>query len=232
MLQTSDQNIPRDMDQWGYYLRGRLHERSPGYQELLVAIRDIPTEMHYDPEELSAPVVDSTGRPRQKKFRIPSRIDSGQKICLGHILLLDRREKELEFFTFGGTLTVISEDDEEVVYRIRSEAPILPLTTGRVGEEIPAQLASEAEALLGEARAEWKGDNVNFACRLVREGPMRLYIAIINSVLVRFEDNRNLRDMYEDFYAALREEKRWLQKTGQWPSSRPTVQQLLQRIDG
>lgn len=184
--------------------------------------------MHYDPEELTVHVVDKVGGPREKKFRLSPSIASAQRIGLGRIVLRDRVGKDLEFFTFGGTLSVLSEEEAEVVYTMQSEAPILPLTTERVAEEIPDQFAIEAEALISEARAKWGEDDSGFACRLAEQDALSIYIAVINSVLVRYENNRDLRRMYADFYAALHQEKHWLQKEGQWPSSPPIVHQLLQ----
>jgi hypothetical protein len=40
------------MENQGYYLLPKFHPHSPGYTGLLVAIRERPTGMHFDPESI------------------------------------------------------------------------------------------------------------------------------------------------------------------------------------
>jgi hypothetical protein len=50
------------------------------------------------------------------------------------------------------------------VYTLRSPAPILELTEPE--DSVPAQLASETEAMMGQVQARWGSNDAGFARRL------------------------------------------------------------------
>jgi hypothetical protein len=69
------------------------------------------------------------------------------------VSLYDRVEKQVEFFTFGGTVDVVS-DSGALIYAFRSSAPILELTSPE--ETASDQLAYEAEGILAETEEQWE----------------------------------------------------------------------------
>jgi hypothetical protein len=138
---------------WGYRVFPRPGGGNLGYGELAVAIRERPTHQHFDPLRLRFRLLDPEGdvRWRTASWRVPV-MDSG-RICPGPVTLADRYEKEVEFFTFGGAVDVIS-NPIALVYLFTSAAPILELTAK--ANAVSDQLASEAEEIIGRVGEQWQ----------------------------------------------------------------------------
>jgi len=86
----------------GYRLLAPHHRGSPGHSGLLVALRDLPTGRHFDPEALSLVLRDAEGLAQEvllTRGQIP--FPAGH-VCPGPIVVSDWRDKRLHFFTFGG----------------------------------------------------------------------------------------------------------------------------------
>jgi hypothetical protein len=219
-----EQSVLELMRNWGYYLLPKSHDESPGYTGLLVAIRKQPTGQHFDPQTLHLRLRDEKGVAR---WRAPSWImpleESAGRVCPGHVSLRDRHDKSVEFFTFGGSLEVASGRDE-IVYALRSPAPILELTAHETAADL---LASEAESLMAEAEAKWGRDEEGFNQRLAEVDPLELYAATLQSILLHYELAQTLEKVYHAFYEGLLQEKGWLVAQDLWPSKPSSLEDLL-----
>jgi hypothetical protein len=49
---VDESSLLRQVAGWGYYLLPRSHPHSPGHPGLLIAIRQKPTEKHFDPQSI------------------------------------------------------------------------------------------------------------------------------------------------------------------------------------
>jgi hypothetical protein len=140
------------------------------------------------------------------------------------VVLYDRIDKRVHFFTFGGSLETISAPDE-TIYFLHSPGSILEIT----GEprSIPDQLAFELEVLLGKCQAKWGSDDNGFACRLTQVDPCQFYLTSLQTILIRYQQHQALRRRHFEFYTALLQEKEWLARTGQWPATLPLLEDLF-----
>jgi hypothetical protein len=121
------------MKDWGYYTLEKPHPGSPGYTGLVVAIRKQPTVKHFDPETVHLCRRDDYGLPKGTTVSLISPLaEETGTVCPGIIRLRDRTGREVDFYTFGGSLETAVRSGEMVVV-VRSPAPILELTDG-VGE--------------------------------------------------------------------------------------------------
>ena len=84
-----------------------------------------------------------------------------QRVAPGAVIVTDRHDKQLSFFTYGGSIECVVVPDESI-YSLRSSAPVLPLR-GRLGEDLAEQLAAETEALFARIRVGWGTDDAGFA---------------------------------------------------------------------
>lgn len=218
------QTALRQVDNWGYYLLPRSHPQSPGHPGLLVAIRQTPTQQHFDPEAIQVQVCSSDGTAESVTLALTSSLHGPDRVCPGLVMLHDRVDKRANFFTFGGSLEAISSSGE-TVYVLESPAPILPVTGD--SRSISDQLAYEAKALLGKVQAQWGMYDKGFDQRLAQVEPLELYLATVHSILTRYSRVPALRQSFPRFYAALLEEKQWLARQKQWPATPAKLEDLL-----
>jgi hypothetical protein len=224
-----EQSVLQVMENWGYYLLPKSHPHSPGYTGLLVAIRKIPTEKHFDPQTIRLRLRDKYDQAKWTTLWLHSPqelpIKASVHVCPGEVMLRDRTDKRVDFFVFGGSLEAVSVPGE-TVYSLRSPAPILWLTDDP--ETVPDQLASETQALIGELQVRWGSDEEGFARRLAQVDPLQFYVATLQSILVRNErDHHALQEAFHEFYLALRKERGWLMERGKWPTTPPRLEALL-----
>lgn len=100
-----DQQSPLElMQNWGYYLLPKSHRDSPGYAGLLVAIRQQPTGEHFDPRRLHLRLRDVKGIVEWRTLDWLTPLEASAHACPGRLILRDRFDKSVEFFTFGGSL--------------------------------------------------------------------------------------------------------------------------------
>ncbi|MGD9099327.1 MAG: hypothetical protein PVF45_02525 [Anaerolineae bacterium] len=217
-------SVFHQMENWGYYLLPKLHQHSPGYTGLLVAIREIPTGMHFDPESIRLKLQDEDGAADWATLGLRSPFWESRHVCPGRVILRDRVDKRVEFFVFGGSLEATSVPSE-TVYSLRSPAPILELT--EPPGSIPDQLASETEVVVGELEARWGLNEEGFARRLAQVATPQFYLASLHSILARYKHSRALRETFHDLYDALLEEKCRLMEAGQWSVTPFGLEELL-----
>jgi hypothetical protein len=209
---------------WGYVLLDPSHADSLGHGGLVVALRHKPTGKHFDPETLYLRLRDRTGtfRGMTLSWTAPP-LESGH-VCPGRVILADRADKRVEFFTFGGSLERVERPDE-VVYTLRSPTPVLELL-GQ-GERISDQLAFETESLLSGAAAHWGHDERGFGQCLAAVDPLQFYVAVLQSLLLRHKRVVAMETVYPELDDALLREKRGLQARGLWPAEPPVLEDLL-----
>jgi len=216
--------VLHEMEGWGYYLLPRAHLHSPGYTGLRIAIRGTPTKLHFDPESIRLRLRDEPGSANWTTLELGSPDQVTGHVCPGRVIVRDRLDKRIHFFTFGGSLEVAFAPGV-IVYSLHSPAPILELTEPE--ESIPDQLASETEAMMGEVQARWGSNDAGFARRLAQLDPFQFYLASLRSILLRYGQSRALRESFEALYDALLGEERWLMQTGQWPAQPLMLEELL-----
>lgn len=216
--------IFHQIEKWGYYLLPKFHRDSPGYRGLLVAIRAIPTNRHFDPELISLQVYNQGGGIDSTSLTFSSPVQDQNRACPGRVVLYDRFNKQVNFYTFGGLWEAFTEPGQQI-YLLRSSAPILEL---RLSLDHPAdQLAAEVELMLAVFRARWQLDRAQLTRHLSRWDPFLFYRASLVSILFRYERAPALRRCFYPFYRLLCHEKDWLKELGQWPNSSNTLGKLL-----
>ena len=222
---AAEAEILSSVQPWGYCLQPKFHHNGIGFSGLLVAIRPHPTEAHYDPESVQLRLRDDNGAAQWVSLHQRAPFQQPVRVCPGHITLDDRREKKVEFFTFGGQIRPVL-TETVTVYAITSPVPILGITPPSLNT-VAEKLALKAETALARADACWKRDRDGFRRCLGSVDPLVLYAAILEAVLCRDDmppvlcaDNRTLAQ-------AARQERRWLQESGRWPATVPSVPALL-----
>ena len=212
------------MEHWGYYLLPKSHPESPGYTGLLVAIREKPAGEHFDPESMHLRIIEKDKETSWATLKSEAFFNKSIRVGLGQLLLRDKIDERVTFFTFGGILETASIPGE-TVYSLRSLAPILNLNGSL--ESVADQLAFETEAELAEQEARWGLNENGFLLRLTQVDPFELYLACLHSILQRYQQSPGLQRSYNDFYVALLKEKKWLLEMDQYPNRPPDLDQIF-----
>jgi hypothetical protein len=221
---VSEQSVLELMKNWGYYSLAKPHPDSPGHSGLLAAIREEPTGKHFDVQKLHLRLRDEYGRAKSRTFIWISPLEGAGHVCPGTVTLEDRLGKQVEFFTFGGSLEMTL-GSGEVVYSLRSPAPVLDLTMPE--ETVPDQLASETEELLGRIGAKWEEDEGGFSQRLAEVDSLQFYLAALGSILHHYQQAHVLEESHHEFIAVLRREREWLIEKSLWPAKSLVLEDLL-----
>ncbi len=225
--------IAKHMDNWGYDLLDPPHAGSPGGRLLLVAMRRLPTNEHYDPEALRLLLADERGAQgyvtlgRSAQFARPS------KVCPGQFSITDRVHKRVDYYCFGGQLTVVQIADADPPYKLfilESSAPILTLNSA-LGHLVEDQLVDSVEALYARLRATHARLRLNMPPVLAQIPPLSLYAACIESMWTMYSESPTLPTVFGEFYRLLANERLWLNSlNGARPPQIPLEQIIAQKI--
>jgi hypothetical protein len=212
-----DSSLLQLINNWGYYLLPRTHLSSPGFEGLLIAIRDQPTQLHFDPESIELRFADQ-GEAAWTALRLNTPVHGTRQVMAGRVMLLDRLEKRIAFYTFGATLTA-SYGANEVVFVIRSTAPVLQIEEGY--NSVANQLSTEAEVLIGQWQAQYGRKEDGLSRLLARLDPCALYQLSLDRLVKKFVERPGLRATQYGTYMSLREECEWLKRNGRWQTIDP-----------
>jgi hypothetical protein len=198
----------------------------PAHRVLTVVLRPAPTERHYDPERAEWPVVSRDGDLDTLTLYHPWPESGAYRAAAGRVILTDRKRKVVEAFTFGGALHVEAAA-EQVVARLESPAPILPLLTPA---SAAALLADQVEVLLALRRAAWdsRGQRGSFEERLAGADPHRLYSACLAHLHAELRGGHApFADPEQKLSHLVRAAAREMQDAGHWPASATLLEELL-----
>lgn len=212
------------MQNWGFAVLHPVHRRSPGFRILAVAMRAVPTQAHFDPEALLLPVFGEGQLERATVWRRESALFQPIQVHPGPIGVVDRLNKQLNFFSYGGVLQVVHDSPGCTIYILASNAPILSLGA-RLTLELEDQLAAESEALLARLRAAAHCQGTELAPRLAALTPLARYAGCIKSMQENYRRWPLLANAFPSFYRLVREEVAWL--TGQPGIALTPLEQLV-----
>jgi hypothetical protein len=219
-----EREVLKAIDGMGYRLLPKNHRDSPGGSGLVVAIRKEPTRKHFDPETVRLRLPDVQGMVKWRSLSLLSPDPGSDRVCAGHVILSDRIDKRVEFYTFGGSLQVISAKDAQV-YALLSSAPVLELVAQE--DTVPDQLAAETESLLSQLEVRWRHDEHGFNRRLAEIEPFQFYMGTLHSLLEQYKHCHPLEETYHELCGVLRQEKAWLIGQRLWPAEPPVLEDFL-----
>ena len=195
----------RHVEHLGFLDVNGTSPQAPGGANLVVALRERPTLIHFDPERVEHWVA-ADGRGRPAEITRATAVPLERPFSWGTIRVVDRLEVFNSFLTFGGIVRVAARDPTTTVAILASHAPILrstghsqgvDLSTGEVGAffarmMIPIDFTPGAEA------------------RIAASSPMALYSAFHASVQARFDESEELRESHPGFTAWCHRERQRL----------------------
>jgi len=207
----NQQTFLQRLESFGYTTLPRPHAESPGYGGLLVVLRQEPTA--HQPETMQLRLHDWDGQMPMMKLHADLNQPLSHVVCPGRIVIRSRQEREVTFYTFGGSLE--SETlAGETVFSLRSTAPVLELLPDQ--ETVSDLLAAETEDLLARAEPQQQLSSRQMLDQLVKAGPEAVYLAVLQSLLPKGEGTA-VTHHHPDFSNMLTRERNWYQKRERWP---------------
>ncbi|MCB9423245.1 MAG: hypothetical protein H6667_25840 [Ardenticatenaceae bacterium] len=209
---------------FGYNFLPGTANRFPGHPQLDIILREVPTERHFDPEQVHFEAAQS-GRPEALTITHPWTGPRQHRICAGRIYIDDRKHKRVEAFSFGGTLEITTKHDLTIC-RLSSTTPILDMMEL---DSLSTTIATEAEVLLAERRADWDPKHPHtFEQHLATAVPLELYACILAALHEKFAPHlEHFDQVYHQLVAFAAGEMAYLQQTGQWPAVVPPLTEIL-----
>ena len=201
----------RHVDRLGFLLVNGTAPHEPGGANLVVALRERPTLVHFDPERVEHWVA-AAGRGRPTEITRKAPVPLEHPFSWGSIRVVDRLEVFNSFLTFGGTIRTAAPDPATTLVVFSSYAPIvrstghsqgIDLSTGEIGAffarmKVPIDYTPGVEA------------------RIAADPPMTVYAAFQASVGARLQASDELRSSHPAFSAWCHRERGRL--AGQFPA--------------
>jgi hypothetical protein len=198
--------------------------RFPGHPQLDITLWEVPTQRHFDPEQVHFEITGS-GRPEKLTITHPWTGPRQFRVCAGRIYIDDRKHKRVEAFSFGGNLEITSKP-ELTICRLSSTAPIFDMVEL---DSLSTTIATEAEVLLAERRADWDPKHPHtFEQHLATAVPLELYACCLTALHGKFAPHLEHHDkLYHQLVHFAASEIKYLQESGQWPAVVPPLAEIL-----
>jgi hypothetical protein len=185
----------------GFELRdGLLAGTIPG-PRLMVALRDVPTLEHFDPEEITFRTVQQ-GRVRRSTFSRLKSLPRSQAFSWGRIQVADRIPETNQFLAFGGTMLADAADKHETFVAFVSRAPIVRWAGHSQGVD---PLVDEIGAFFARVRVPIEFQPA-VEMRVAQADPETLYAVFLHDAARRFRPGGHLCDQYPELAGRLSHE--------------------------
>ncbi len=213
----------------GYRFVPGRNPQSIGCPRLEINILCAPSERHFDPKITQIPIFTSKESVRPHKIEQleiyhPWVYRDTYQAAPGLVTLTDRKGKKVEAYTFGGKLTIDS-DENCTTCVIQSDAPIIEISYAN-----PAimKFIEEVEIILAEQRANRAADLADFEARLEKVPVFKLYVACLMELVKKIKDAQGGGGSVDRKFSDLIEgEKRFMRKEGSWPENPPSFSGIL-----
>jgi hypothetical protein len=217
-------SLAPDIDGWGYYLLPPAHPSSPGGSGLIVALRAVPTGKHFDPEKILLHAQGMHGQPELVQFTRKPPTNFQHQVCVGDIQLVDRKNKSVDLFMFGGSLDA-AEHTAETIYSLTSSAPIVLLVsnTASVQDQFVAEVLLEFSTL--HARSRWSESE--FKHQLAALEPFTLYSGVVHDLWRKYSSSNVMQRTSPVLYRMLAHEVEWLSQHCSRQEWGPSLESLL-----
>ena len=177
----------------GFELRdGSQAGTQPG-PRLLVALRDVPTLEHFDPEEITC-WESYNGRGRLTVLNRQTPLPLHRQFTWGRVRVTDRIPVSNQFLTFGGTLLMEARTDTETLVAFVSRAPIVRWAGHSQGLD---PMVDDIGAFFGRLMVpiDFQPDAEQ---RIAAADPETLYSAFLHDAAARLRPGGHLRDAYPE----------------------------------
>lgn len=160
---------------YGYHYTPSNRPSRLGHPRLDIWINEQPVERSFDPERVECSAVTAPDEISLLVVEHPWTLQEQLQVTAGRILFFDRYNKVHAAFTYGGELT-IETNEQRTRCKFTSRAPILDLDLPNSAQCL---LATQSEVFLAKRRAAWAHNPAGFDRRLASLEPEQLFCALV-----------------------------------------------------
>lgn len=221
------QDSPTWEDDLAYFFWPHQRHSDPGHPRLEVKLFGSPSNQHFDPEHLEV-LIKSPGEAganiELQKIYHPWTSPATLQVAAGSLAIVDWRQKEVDVFSYGGSIHIANHNDFAVC-TFESPAPIINL---KDCTENARMMVEETEIILARRRAAWDNNEAEFDRRLALIEPLKLYIVCLNTLHSTFSRSHH-KDLphISNFLNFIHAETTALESSGQWGLSVPELEDVL-----
>jgi hypothetical protein len=173
-----------------------------------IYLSSAPTEQHFDVLRSHFFVANQEGEIERLSVTHPWTFDETAQVCAGLVEMEDWKGKKEEAFTFGGRLTIESQDTVTTCM-LTSSAPILEISGAT---PLHALFIEEMEILFAKRKAAYHHHH-EYETRLIEADPLKLYCACLEALFQKFEHLPHKDEKYSRFLVDLRMQKHRIEAT-------------------
>jgi hypothetical protein len=192
----------------GFSIVTGAHPANPVATDLIVALRDEPTLLHFDPEEVSYWVPDE-GRGRPRHVDRGTHVPFESRFSWGRMEIVDRVGAMNRWLSFGGIVRAAAPDDSTTIVSFESPAPIQRWSGHSQGLDL---MTPEMGAFFGRLMIP-----IDFEpgaeARILTVPPLVLYAAFLQDVHAREHRSLRLREADRSLSIFVEHEVHRLQST-------------------
>lgn len=218
MSEPSETVLP----QIGYLYHYPRLEHPSDHFRLDIFIFPEPTEQHFDIERAQFLVSTKEGDIENLVVSHPWVFEKEAQVCTGLLQMKDRKGKKEEAYTFGGQLTVKTED-RLTNCTLVSSAPLLRIS-GATSQH--ALFIEEVEILMAERKALYSKSH-EFDRKLILANPQDLYRACLEALIQKFKHFPHKDEEYLQFLDYLQMEKHRFQAARLTKGPAPNLVDIL-----
>jgi hypothetical protein len=217
-----DQNIEEIIPKIGYLYHYPNLDHPTGKFRLDIYITAEPTEKHFDVLRALFHVKKQSGEIGKLKVTHPGDYEKTNKILAGIVEMEDRKGKKEEAFSFGGQLTIDS-NDLQTVCILMSPAPILEISGATA---IHRLFIDEVKILLAKMSAKFS-DHHEYEKHLINADPLALYLACLKTLLKKFEHISSENERYFQLLMYLHSQNHRLKAAGLFRTPTPKLGEIF-----
>ena len=212
-------------ERFGYYFHPSTYAAHLGHAAVDVFLAPSEDDWYFPTQSAIFPVADDQGIHRLYVSHSWTFSQRNHRLAPGIFFLVAQDGDLIEGFSFGGDLTINSEDDH-ISCLLNSAAPFFDLSNPT---RLAAILIPEFEAQLARLRAEWTDIDAEYDRRVAAADPVSLFIAgldLSNAYTHRLPASVS-DDSVLDEQHAVNHAVHILKSAGDWPEKPPTLRQLI-----
>ncbi|MGD2246603.1 MAG: hypothetical protein PVI11_08660 [Candidatus Aminicenantes bacterium] len=173
-----------------YAIHEERKDPKAGFHRLDIILRETTEDQLYGVREIELRLLtperkQDAIRGNKTTFTHQWKQDKTYKVVPGRIYLTYEGGKKLEFFTFGGNIS-IQGDEEKTHCTLESPAPIFQLNEV---ETLNTAFIEEVEILLAQEHAKWGDDDQVYWKHITQTPPLTLYASCLFTLQEKLEHN-------------------------------------------
>lgn len=206
----------------GYLYHHPRLDRKDDLFRLEIFISEVPTEKHFDVLRTRVLVKEENGEIENLSIVHPWTFGPTASLAPGMIIMEDRKGNKREGYSFGGTLSIVTLEDQTIC-TITSSAPILDLARTSPVKKL---MVDEVEGLMAHYRATLMPET-HFSERLFVLRPIEFYLGCLLELDKKLEQLHASSELYLDLAIHVHTELHRLAAAGLIPETVPSLEQTF-----